>query len=292
MNALSLACDRLEAPAHWQAIDLLSDLHLCPALPRTTEAFQAHLAATDADAVLILGDLFEVWIGDDQRHQDLESSCLRALKQAAAGRWIGIMVGNRDFLLGPSALKDAGAHRLDDPLALTAFGQRFLLSHGDALCLADTEYQQFRQQVRQTGWQQEFLARPYAERSALAQAIRAESRTRKAARPQPSDWADVDSAAASTCLDRAAAGVLIHGHTHRPADHALPGGRVRHVLSDWDMDGPTPRAEVVRIDRQGVHRRAPSRLGAPGTRDREGESRSSVRITWPLEPHSAPSRDR
>ena len=285
MNTLVPAFDHLEAPARWRAIDLVSDLHLSPALPRTTEALQEHLAATDADAILILGDLFEVWIGDDQRYQDLESSCLHALKQAAASRWIGIMVGNRDFLLGPTALQDAGAHRLDDPLVLSAFGQRFLLTHGDELCLADTDYQQFRREVRQARWQQQFLARPYDERAALAQAIRAESRNRKAARPAPGDGADVDEAAACEWLGRLDADTLIHGHTHRPADHGLAGGRRRHVLSDWDLDGPASRAEVMRIDRHGVHRRAPSRSRAIGACGRDVESAGPGQDMRSVPPH-------
>lgn len=248
---------RLQAPARWQAIDLLSDLHLSVALPRTAQAFEEHLASTDADAVLILGDLFEVWIGDDQRHLAFEAGCLRAIAEAARHRWIGFMAGNRDFLLGPHALEEARMHALADPVRLDAFGRRYLLTHGDALCLDDAAYQRFRQEVRQPRWQDQFLARPFDERAALAGRIRAESRSRKAAAPDPSNWADVDATAADRWLSESAADALIHGHTHRPGHHALPSGRMRHVLSDWDLDGGLPRAQLMRIDILGARRIGP-----------------------------------
>lgn len=244
-------------PAHWRAIDLLSDLHLCPALPRTFEAFAQHLRQTDADAVLVLGNLFEVWIGDDQAVQSFERACLAAIEQASRRLWVGLMVGNRDFLLGPQALAAAGAHPLTDPTVLHAFGVRWLLTHGDALCTADVEYQAFRREVRSPAWQQAFLARPHADRAAVAGHIRAESRARKSALPDPGDWADVDVDAARYWMDASGAPVLLHGHTHRPGRHALGAGRTREVLSDWDLDTAPARAEVLRLSARGLERRPP-----------------------------------
>lgn len=252
------------APAHWRAIDLLSDLHLSPALPRTFEAFDRHLRQTDADAVFVLGDLFEVWIGDDQATQAFERSCLSAIEQASRRIWVGLMVGNRDFLLGPQALAAAGAHPLQDPTVLQAFGTSWLLTHGDALCTADHEYQAFRREVRSPAWQRSFLARPHVDRAAVAGHIRAESRARKSVRPDPGDWADVDADAARQWLAASGAPVMVHGHTHRPGRHALGLGLSREVLSDWDLDGAPARADVLRLSARGLERRRPGGwTGAP-----------------------------
>src|SRR5690606_29513446 len=123
-------------------------------------------------------------------------------------------------------------------------GRRWLLSHGDALCLDDTDYMRFRAQVRQAAWQQDFLAQPLARREAIARDLRAQSEARKRRTGHdPSLWADVDAAAARGWLQRAAADTLIHGHTHRPAEHALGDGLRRVVLSDWDARATPPRAE-------------------------------------------------
>lgn len=246
------------APPHWRAIDLLSDLHLCPGLPRTFEAFARHLQGTDADAVLVLGDLFEVWIGDEQAAQAFDRDCLKALQEASRRLWVGLMVGNRDFLLGDQALTCAGAHSLPDPTVLHAFGASWLLTHGDALCAADREYQAFRREVRSPAWQHAFLARPYQDRTAVAGRIRAESQARKAALSDPDDWADVDAEAAGHWLSSSGSTTMLHGHTHRPGRHELSQGRVREVLSDWDLDGAHPRAEVLRLTAGGVERRRPA----------------------------------
>lgn len=246
------------APAQWQAIDLISDLHLCEALPRTTQAFFEHLEHTDADAVFILGDLFEVWVGDDQRHRAFEQCCAHTLAAQAGRLWLGFMHGNRDFLVGPEFLQMAGLHLLADPLRLDAFGDAWLLTHGDALCLEDVEYQQFRSMVRSPRWQQDFLAQPFESRWDLAERIRSESRSRKAAAPDPSLWADVDRTAAIGWLEQAQADTLLHGHTHRPGNEDWSAGRGRVVLSDWDLDHSPPRAQVLRLDATGLSRREPA----------------------------------
>jgi UDP-2,3-diacylglucosamine hydrolase len=112
------------APAQWQAIELVSDLHLCESTPRTFEAFVEYLAGTDADAVLILGDLFEVWVGDDQCTRPFERTIVETLKAYAQHRWLGFMHGNRDFLAGHAFAQAAGLHLLTDPTCLSAFGSR------------------------------------------------------------------------------------------------------------------------------------------------------------------------
>jgi len=143
---------------------------------------------------------------------------------------------------------------------LDFLGQRWLLSHGDALCLEDTDYQRFRREVRSPAWQQAFLARPLPEREALASDMRARSETRKQALGKdPALWADIDPDAARQALQQANACTLIHGHTHRPARHALGSGErgqalQRIVLSDWDLRAHPKRAEVLRLDAQGLKR--------------------------------------
>jgi UDP-2,3-diacylglucosamine hydrolase len=249
------------APASWRRIDFISDLHLAPGSPRTFEAFAAHLLYTPADAVLMLGDVFEVWVGDDQRHGVFEQQCVQLLAEAASRRHVGFMAGNRDFLLGQAMHRDCGLMALADPTVLDAWGHRLLLTHGDALCLADTDYQRFRAEARTEAWQSRFLSLPLAERLARAHAARAESDQRRRDRPQdPALWADVDDAAAVAWMHAAGCAEMVHGHTHRPATHTLAPGHVRHVLTDWDLDHGSPgRAEVLRLTRDGLVRVAPSR---------------------------------
>lgn len=236
----------------WTAIDLLSDVHLHADMPRTFTTWRAHLLHTPAQAVLMLGDLFEVWVGDDARHAGFEAQCLAVLKEAGRRCVLGFLPGNRDFLVGDALLAEAGVQRLADPTVLQAWGQRWLLSHGDALCLADTEYQRFRAMVRGADWQARFLALPLAERQRRARAMREASAARQAGQSQ-AQWGEVDDCAAARWLIEADAQALIHGHTHRPATHALPGGRVRHVLGDWDFDhAQVPRARALRLSRDGL----------------------------------------
>ncbi|MDP1649927.1 MAG: UDP-2,3-diacylglucosamine diphosphatase [Rubrivivax sp.] len=243
------------APRDWKAIDFISDLHLCEALPRTFQAWSAHLRHTPADAVLILGDLFEAWVGDDSHTLPFERRCLEVLADAASHRTLAFMVGNRDFLLGTAMLRASGMMGLPDPTLLEAWGQRVLLSHGDALCLDDRPYQEFRAEVRSAPWQQAFLARPLAERRALAAEMRRMSSTRH--RFDGDSAADVDAAAAVRWLHAIGAAEMVHGHTHRPGSNALAPGFKRHVLSDWDLD-TADRAEVLRLTRKGFERIGPA----------------------------------
>ena len=154
------------------------------------------------------------------------------------------MHGNRDFLAGGAFLKHCGITGLQDPTVLSFAGQRYLLSHGDLLCMDDVDYQRFRTVVRSAPWQQQFLAQPLPLRRTQARAMRAQS----AALQRPADTcADVDGPAACAWLEANQSTVLLHGHTHRPADHALAPGLSRSVLSDWELDAKPPRAEVLRL---------------------------------------------
>jgi len=246
------------APAGWHAIDFLSDLHLSESTPRTFEALATHLRCTDADAVFILGDLFEVWVGDDARHEGFAAECAAMLSEASAHRLVAFMAGNRDFLVGADMLAHCGVMRLQDPTVLAAFDQRLLVSHGDALCLADVDYQRFRAEVRSAEWQQRFLAQPLAERRRIAAGIRAESEQRKRSQA-PGQWFDVDADCARRWMQAAGTAELVHGHTHAPASHALGEGFARHVLSDWDHDDAArPRSDVLRFTRDGLTRIAPA----------------------------------
>ncbi len=251
------------APPHWRAIDFISDLHLCASMPRTFDAWAAHMASTPADAVFILGDLFEVWVGDDSRSSRFERRCVEVMAQAAARLQLAVMVGNRDFLLGSAMLRDCGAMGLPDPTVLTAWGQRILLSHGDELCTADLPYQAFRREVRSPAWQASFLARPLDERVQAAVQMRRASQARQ--RFDGDRDADVDAGQAVQWMHASGAAELVHGHTHRPGSNALAPGFKRHVLSDWDLDS-AHRAEVLRLGRDGFERLPPCRVDtAPGT---------------------------
>lgn len=245
------------APPSWRSIDFISDLHLQASEPQTAQAFKDYLARTRADAVFILGDLFEVWVGDDAIDGDdedarFERSCIEALHAASMRCALHFLHGNRDFLLGQDAARRAGMKLLGDPTTLVFAGERRLLSHGDALCLDDREYQVFRAQVRTTEWQQHTLAQPLAQRRAMGRALRAQSEAQK--KSGTVDYADADLAMTLSWLETADATELIHGHTHKPADHELQGAGgkrlLRRVLSDWDLAATQPRAEVLRLSKQ------------------------------------------
>lgn len=247
----------LHAPPHWRQLDFISDLHLQAGDYATFSAWQDFMQTTQADAVFILGDLFEVWVGDDVidsaadrpgQAPGFEARCAQVLKTASQRLAIFFMHGNRDFLLGLAFAKACGMTLLDDPSVLDFAGERWLLSHGDALCLTDTDYLQFRAQVRSAAWQQAFLAKPLPERQAIARSLRMQSETLK---HSGATYADVDAQAACDWLNAAQSQTLIHGHTHQPADHDLPGNQAsqkrRIVLSDWDASATPPRAEVLRL---------------------------------------------
>lgn len=254
------AVHALSAPADWSAIEFISDIHLAPDMPRTFDAWAAYLLATPADAVFILGDLFDIWVGDDARFEGFEAQCGAVLKQAAQRCRVGFMVGNRDFLLGDAMRAECGLIGLPDPTLLRAFDQRVLLTHGDALCLGDTEYQRFRAMVRNPKWQATALGLALAERRRLAAQMRHVSEQRNADGLLPPEVADVAPEAAIAWMRAADSPVLVHGHTHRPGSAALAAGYMRHVLTDWDLDHASrgARAEVLRLTRSGFERLDPA----------------------------------
>ena len=244
----ALSAATLTAPSHWRRVDFISDLHLAEDTPKATAAWADYLLNTSADAIFILGDLFEVWVGDDSRHEGFEAHCTTVLAEASAAKTIGFMAGNRDFLLGAEMLQACGVLRLTDPTVLVAFGQRVLLTHGDAWCVDDVAYQAFRHQVRDPAWQASVLAQPLPQRRLFARHLRSESERQMAAHAGP--LFDVDTATALQWMAAAQAPTLIHGHTHRPGSNELAPGQIRHVLSDWELDrvaATNPqRAEVLR----------------------------------------------
>lgn len=264
VSAVNLALPaffELRAEDAWSSIDFISDVHLRPEDPLTFKAWSDYLQRTRADAVFILGDLFEVWLGDDSLELEFEAQVVARLEEAAARLQLGFMVGNRDFLVGARLRQRVGFTALADPTRLIAWDHPVLLTHGDLLCTKDTEYQAFRQQVRSAGWQQEFLALPLAQRQEAARRMREGSMARAEARLNATGTAatDIDAATAVAWMHQAGCRSLVHGHTHRPGIEVLAPGYTRYVLSDWEVGAAWPRAEVLRLTRDGFARLPVSR---------------------------------
>lgn len=219
----------------------LSDLHLSAERGDLVAAFLAFCAgpARDAGAVYILGDLFDAWIGDDQLREPVAAAVAGALRELAdTGVRIGIVRGNRDFLLGERFARAAGATLLPEQLVVDVQGEPTLILHGDELCTADPVYQRYRRIMRTPGLQRLLLALPYPARRAIAGGLRRESRRASAAKPEP--IMDVTPDAVVATLRAHGVQRMIHGHTHRPAHHRLQvDGRDadRVVLADWYARG-------------------------------------------------------
>lgn len=256
----------LSAPERWRTVDFVSDLHLKPEEPDTCRAFEHYLLHTPADAIFLLGDIFEAWVGDDAvLPGSFEERCAQALRVAGAARDVYFMRGNRDFLVGPDFLSRCGLHDLADPTVLHCHGHFYLLTHGDWLCTDDVDYQRFRQQVRTPAWQTAFLARPLEERQIIARHMRAQSRQQQTGN---SLYACTDDTLARQWLQASGAHTLINGHTHQPARHHLgeaSGGQLllQEVLSDWHLSADTRRAQVLRLTAAGLERLPPEGLPAP-----------------------------
>lgn len=251
--------EELAAPVQWRTVDFVSDLHLQASDAETFGVWEHYLRHTTADALFILGDLFEVWVGDDvlAETNSFEAQACTALRAASQRLTLHFMQGNRDFLVGSAWSAHTGATLLNDPTVLSFADERYVLSHGDLLCVEDVDYQQFRQQARSPAWQQRFLAQPLSLRREQARSIRNASEARK---QSGAFYADADNPTALAWLQAAQAATLIHGHTHRPAEHALDPSHRRIVLSDWDVGGTSntaaqaPRAEVLRLCARGLER--------------------------------------
>jgi len=219
---------------------VVSDLHLDPARPEIAAQFRAFLAteAATARALYVLGDLFEVWIGDDDPdpHKRAVIEDLRAL--TARGVALFFLHGNRDFLLGTRFCEETGGRLLVDPTIVEFYGQRALITHGDALCTDDAPYQRLRALVRDPAWQAQFLALSIDQREALAREARAGSHAHTQA--QPTMLMDVNADAVAAVFRSAGVDTIIHGHTHRPGVYAhTVDGRActRIVTGDWYTQG-------------------------------------------------------
>jgi len=222
----------------------ISDLHLQGARPDITERFFRFLEtdAAQAEALYILGDLFEAWIGDDdpdEHNREVQAAMRRLTDAGVAGYF---MHGNRDFLIGDAFAERTGFTLLDDPVVHDLYGTPVLLSHGDAYCTDDVEYQAFRRQSRNPAWQQQVLAMSIEQRRALAGQAREESRAAMVDKAE--DIMDVNAEAVADALREAGVTTLVHGHTHRPAVHEIeldgaPATRI--VLGDWYEQGTVLR---------------------------------------------------
>lgn len=227
----------------------ISDLHLDAAKPEIGAQFLEFLGkdGRQAEALYILGDFFESWIGDDDPnpHYAVMKSAVR--RTVDNGTVIYFMHGNRDFLVGERFAAETGVRILPDPHVVELYGKHVLLSHGDALCTDDFEYQQVRAMTRNPEWQSMMLSKSLAERKDVAERARSRSQARNAMLPE--HIMDVNQEAVEQTMRTAGVSLLVHGHTHRPAIHDFeldgePASRI--VLGDWYDQG-----SVVRWDAEG-----------------------------------------
>jgi UDP-2,3-diacylglucosamine hydrolase len=235
----------------------VSDLHLDPARPRIVALFRDFLRAeaVHADALYILGDLFEYWVGDDDPQPAAVEVAEGLSALVAGGVPVFFLRGNRDFLLRDAYAARCGMRILPDPCVIDLYGQPVLLAHGDAMCTDDAAYQDFRRQSREPAWQEMMLAQPLDRRIALAQQARAASiEHQRKVRPDAAaeaagreDITDVSQATIEATFARYGIATMIHGHTHRPAIHRLDVAgmpRWRIVLGDWYEQGSVLRADA------------------------------------------------
>lgn len=229
----------------------ISDLHLDDTRPAATELFRAFASgeARHCEALYILGDLFEYWLGDDVLSDTARqvADALAALSKAGVACYF--MHGNRDFLIGSDYARLCGMQLLPEEWLLDLYGRRTLLLHGDTLCTDDTSYQAVRRTLRSAEWQAEFLSRSPADRMAFARQAMDQSRDHKSNASM--DIMDVNAGAVAASFERHGVAEMIHGHTHRPAIHELSlatGPARRIVLGDWYEQG-----SVLRVSAEGAH---------------------------------------
>jgi UDP-2,3-diacylglucosamine hydrolase len=232
----------------------VSDLHLEAAAPQAIDAFVGLLGgeAREAAALYILGDLFESWVGDDDPDPTRDRVCRAIAALTATGVPVFVMHGNRDFLYGAGFESRTGAKVLPDPCVATLFGRRVLLTHGDLLCTGDAAYQELRSTVRAASFRERVLALPLEARQTLADAARAGSKAHVAA--QRAEIMDVTPEAVLAAFRATGTRVMVHGHTHRPAEHThvVDGEQaLRVVLDAWHEGG-----SVLTLDASGFARRA------------------------------------
>ncbi|CAG9931460.1 UDP-2,3-diacylglucosamine diphosphatase [Candidatus Nitrotoga arctica] len=228
---------------------IISDLHLCAEQPRSMQVFLHFIQqiALGADTLFILGDLFEYWAGDDDIDDPFNRQITHALHAlSVSGTAISMMHGNRDLLMGQKLAQASGATLLNDPTLLDLYGTPTLLTHGDLLCTDDIAYQDFRKQVHEPIWQQNFLDQPLAQRKAAIAQLRA--RSEKAKKHKNENIMDVNLDAVASMLRQHHYPRMIHGHTHRLKRHlhTVDGHNCeRWVLGDWHETGNALRCDVV-----------------------------------------------
>ena len=217
-----------------------SDVHLAAHRPGAVAAFSEFLSGPvrRADRLYLLGDVFDLWLGDDDDrapHPEVEAALAETV---SAGVPIDLIRGNHDFLLGDAFAQRTGCRLVDEPHVIEVMGDRVVLMHGDTLCTRDVDYQAFRRYARDPGNQRAFLARPMEERAQEAARIRSASDSRT--RIEPEDIMDVTGEEVVRVLSEFGASRMVHGHTHRPAIHELEletGPSKRIVLGDWYDQG-------------------------------------------------------
>lgn len=221
------------------AIYFISDLHLEPAQKAITDGFLSFLdSLNDAEELYILGDFFEVWIGDDYTNEYIELINLALQKCAAKNTKIYFMHGNRDFLIGQAWCDNAQCELLDESKLITLGDDSILLMHGDSLCTDDVDYMKARIMLRNPQWQEQLLAQSIPERIEFAKQVRSESK--ESQKGKSYEIMDVNQEAVDKALSTANCATLIHGHTHRPNVHhwQFEGqNRTRYVLGDWGDKG-------------------------------------------------------
>ena len=214
----------------------ISDIHLSEKNPYLTDAFKLFLneSKKTCSHLFILGDLFEIWIGDDD-----DSSFIQDIKKVlidftSDGPETFLMHGNRDFLIGEAFANEVGISLLSDPYTLDINGMKTILSHGDFLCTDDAEYIEFRNKVRSKAWQKDFLSRTIEERNEIANSLRSDSRD--ATSEKPLEITDANLETVNNFIQENKPDIFIHGHTHRPKIHQHEKAK-RIVLGDWNKAG-------------------------------------------------------
>lgn len=227
---------------------LISDLHLSADTPDSAALFFRFMdeLAPHSDALYVLGDLFEAWVGDDDDDAFVARVREAFARYSTQGKALYFQRGNRDFLLGEQFAADCGGQLLAEQVVVELAGESCLLMHGDELCTDDVAYQQFRQMVRSPQWQNQFLAQPLAVRKAIAADLRRKSRD--AQQDKAEYIMDANADAIADVMQRHKVRTLIHGHTHRPMQHVLslagePAKRI--VLGDWHA-----QAKILRVTDQ------------------------------------------
>jgi UDP-2,3-diacylglucosamine hydrolase len=227
---------------HHGRVLFISDLHLCESRPEITQSFLNFLSveAPKAEALYVLGDLFEYWAGDDDLATAFHQTILNAFARLAEQHVkLFLMHGNRDFLIADGFCQAAKITLLNDPTLIYLGEQATLLSHGDALCTDDQAYQTMRVQFREPAWQKSFLTQPLAKRKAQIANIRMQSEAAKANKSV--EIMDVNTNAVNGLLQQFEyPPIFIHGHTHRPNTHSIQHNghhTTRHVLGDWYEQG-------------------------------------------------------